>query len=66
MTGRLNGVLVMENIAELPAHEGGDDDFAHEVSQICANSALREFLRQRSQEPDTYGLGEVREKLGLD
>ena len=42
-----------------------DDDFADEVARTRKNSALRELLASRSQEPGAYGLDEARQKLGL-
>lgn len=52
-------------ITEVPAREVDDDDFAHEVGLTRANPALRELLRERSEEPAVYSLSEVRDKLGL-
>lgn len=52
-------------ITEVPGREVDDDDFAHEVALTRANPALRELLRERSEEPAVYSLSEVRDKLGL-
>lgn len=63
MTGQMNGFN--SDGAELPAPEGGDDDFAHEVALTRANLALRKLLRERSKEPAAYSLSEVRSLFSL-
>ena len=52
MTAQMNGFESVS--AELPVHEGRDDDFAHEVALTLANLALR----KRSKEPAAYNLFE--------
>lgn len=52
-------------VTEVPAQEIDDDQFADEVAMTRASAALREVLRQRSNEPATYSLDQVRDKLGL-
>jgi hypothetical protein len=39
------------------------DDFAEEVAKVRQNEALMELLDERSREPATYTLNEVREQL---
>jgi hypothetical protein len=41
------------------------DDFAHEIALTRQNAALRELLAERSKEPGSHTLDEVRQKLGL-
>lgn len=52
-------------VTEVPPQETDDEDFAHEVALIRTNAALRDVLRQRSNEPSAYSVDEVRDKLGL-
>lgn len=52
-------------VAEVPAHDASEDDFAHEVPLTRVSPPLRELLCARSNEPAAYTLTEVRQKLGL-
>lgn len=51
-------------VAEVDADDT-EDDFAHEVALTRQNTALREILAERSNEPGSYTLDQVRQKLGL-
>jgi hypothetical protein len=51
-------------VAEVDADDT-KDDFAQEVALTRQNSALREILAERSKEPGSYTLDQVRQKLGL-
>jgi hypothetical protein len=52
-------------ISEIESAEAEDADFSQEVALTRRNTALRELLRQRSQEPAALTIDEVRERLGL-
>jgi hypothetical protein len=51
-------------VAEVEA-EDEKDDFSHEIALTRQNAALRELLAERSKEPGSYTLDQVRQKLGL-
>jgi hypothetical protein len=51
-------------VTEVEAEEA-DDDFANEIALTRQNAALRELLAERSKEPGTHTLEQVRQKLGL-
>jgi hypothetical protein len=51
-------------VAEVDRGEA-DDDFAQEVAVGRHNQALRQLLNERSAEPGTQTISQVRERFGL-
>lgn len=57
-TGRM---FVVAEIGDVDA-----DDFAEEITRTRSNPELRQLLAERSLEPGTLSIDEVRHKLGLN